>query len=79
VYLEQFDTDGLQVEPLVSVQGYRARSAGQAIAREAERHEVDLIAMSTHGHRGFRRFVLGSTTLEVLHRLPAPLLTVRAE
>lgn len=78
VYLERFETDGIEVEPLVNVQCYRARSAGQAIAREAERHEVDLIAMSTHGHRGFRRFVLGSTTLEVLHELPAPLLTVRA-
>lgn len=78
VYLERFDTEGIDIEPIVTVQCYRARSVGQAVTREAERHEADLIAMSTHGHRGFRRFVLGSTTLEVLHELPAPLLTVRA-
>ncbi len=77
VYLEQFETEGIELEPLVNVQCYRTRSASQAIVREAARHEVDLIVMSTHGHRGFRRFVLGSTTLEVLHELPAPLLTVR--
>jgi nucleotide-binding universal stress UspA family protein len=79
VYLERFETEGIELEPLVNVQCYRTRSAGQAIARETERHEVDLIVMSTHGHRGFRRFVLGSTTLEVLHELPAPLLTVCVE
>jgi nucleotide-binding universal stress UspA family protein len=77
-YLERFETGGIEFDLLVNVQCYRARSPGQAITREAERHEVDLIAMSTHGHRGFRRFVLGSTTFEVLHNLPAPLLTVRA-
>lgn len=41
-------------------------------------HEVDLIAMGTHGRTGVERFVSGSLTERVLRHSPAPVLTVRA-
>lgn len=40
--------------------------------------DVDLIAMSTHGHSGFRRLLAGSTARRVVQHAPCPVLTVRA-
>jgi nucleotide-binding universal stress UspA family protein len=41
----------------------------------AEQVDADLVVMGTHGHRGFRRFLLGSVTEEVVRRAPCPVLT----
>jgi universal stress protein A len=43
----------------------------------ARKHEVDLIIISTHGRIGFKRFLLGSTTEEVVRKAPCPVLVVR--
>lgn len=40
--------------------------------------EADLIALTTHGHQGFDRFVLGSVTESVMRRATRPLLIARA-
>ncbi|HXE81558.1 MAG TPA: universal stress protein [Vicinamibacterales bacterium] len=37
---------------------------------------ADLIVMGTHGHSGFERALLGSTTERVLHKAPCPVLTI---
>lgn len=50
---------------------------GVAIADYAATHEVDLIALGTHGRRGVRRLLLGSTAEEVVHRASCHVLTVR--
>jgi nucleotide-binding universal stress UspA family protein len=44
----------------------------------AARHDVDLIAMSTHGRTGFDRFMLGSVAERVLQQAERPLLLVPA-
>ncbi len=44
----------------------------------AARHDVDMIAMSTHGRTGFDRFVLGSVAERVLHVSERPLLLIPA-
>ncbi|HVR28044.1 MAG TPA: universal stress protein, partial [Thermoanaerobaculia bacterium] len=54
-------------------------SPAPAILEYAESHDVDLIAMSTHGRRGLRRFLLGSITEEVVQRSSSPVLTLRGE
>jgi nucleotide-binding universal stress UspA family protein len=49
---------------------------GEVIIERAREDGVTLIAISTHGHGGFRRFVLGSTAEFVLHRSSVPVLMV---
>jgi nucleotide-binding universal stress UspA family protein len=50
----------------------------QHILETAQQEQCDLIAMSTHGHRGLSDIILGSVSSEVRHRTRIPVLTVRA-
>lgn len=52
--------------------------AADTICREAERHAVDLIVMTSHGHSGLRHFAMGSVTDKVLHSTQVPVLIVHA-
>ncbi len=45
----------------------------------AEKNEVDLIVMSTHGLSGFEHLLLGSTTEKVVRKSPIPVLSVNAQ
>ena len=47
------------------------------IDRVATELKVDLIAMGTHGRRGFKRMMLGSVAEAVVRTAPCPVLTVR--
>ena len=49
----------------------------QTILDYAREENIDLIAMGTHGRRGFDRLMLGSVTNTVLRQAPCPVLTVR--
>jgi nucleotide-binding universal stress UspA family protein len=49
----------------------------KTIIRVAEENEVELIAMSTHGHRFVYDILLGSVSDEVRHSTPIPVLLVR--
>ena len=53
-------------------------NAEEEIIKAAHETEADLIAMSTHGRSGIRRWALGSITDKVLHDSNIPILTVRA-
>ena len=48
------------------------------IINTAEREEVDLIAMVSHGRTGLSRVFYGSVAAGVLHRVDRPLLVIRA-
>jgi len=48
------------------------------IVRLAETGHVDLIAMSTHGHRFLADLILGSTVHKVRHTVSVPVLLVKA-
>lgn len=50
--------------------------ARTVIVDQALTIKADLIVMGTHGHRGFKRLVLGSVTESVLREAPCPVLTV---
>ncbi len=52
--------------------------AADEIARIAGEEGVDLIVISTHGHTGFQRLLLGSVTERVIRYAPCPVLSVRA-
>ena len=43
-----------------------------------EKEQCDLIAMSTHGHRFFKDFILGSVAENIRHRTDIPVLMIRA-
>jgi nucleotide-binding universal stress UspA family protein len=48
------------------------------IIEVAEREEVDLIAMSSHGRTGLTRAFYGSVAAGVLNRIDRPLLLIRS-
>jgi nucleotide-binding universal stress UspA family protein len=50
---------------------------GPEIAAAAEREGCDLVAMSTHGHKGVQDLLRGSVANEVRHRVTVPVLMVR--
>ena len=49
------------------------------IVKLAEERGVDLIAMSTHGHRFLADLILGSTVHKVRHTVSIPVLLIRAD
>jgi len=50
----------------------------EEIIAAAEREEVDLIAMASHGRTGLPRVFYGSVAAGVLHRVDHPLLLIRS-
>jgi nucleotide-binding universal stress UspA family protein len=50
---------------------------GKEIAAAAEREGCDLVAMSTHGHRGLQDLIRGSVANDVRHHTAVPVLLVR--
>lgn len=48
----------------------------QTITDYADRHDVDLVVMATHGRRGVERFLLGSVTERVINATAVPVLAV---
>lgn len=52
--------------------------ATELIRLAGERH-ADLIAMSTHGHRGLNDLVRGTTVSRVRHHVKIPVLLLRAQ
>ena len=49
------------------------------LVKVAEDQQVDLIAMSTHGHRFIKDVLLGATADKVRHLVKVPVLLLRAQ
>ena len=64
--------DGFSVDSVLA-----AGDPGEEIAAAAEREHCDLIAMSTHGHRGISDVLRGSVANVVRHISMVPVLMVR--
>jgi nucleotide-binding universal stress UspA family protein len=47
------------------------------IVRYARTHEIDLIALGTHGRSGIKHLLVGSVAENVVRSAPCPVLTVR--
>jgi nucleotide-binding universal stress UspA family protein len=56
----------------------RRGPAAEAILDVAEQDGVDLVAMTTHGRTGLRRWIYGSVTHKVLHQLPVSMVVARS-
>ena len=74
--------DGLADE--LAARGFRVRTAlamgnpADELIRVAETEQVDLIAMSTHGHRFINDLLRGTTVDRVRHLVKVPVLLLRA-
>jgi nucleotide-binding universal stress UspA family protein len=66
-----------QAEMKVDIEVQLGAPAEQIVA-VAEREQVALIAMATHGLSGLRRWALGSVTDKVMHAATAPVFVVRS-
>ena len=55
-----------------------AGSPAEKIISYAKENNINLIAMSTHGHSGISRWLIGSVADKVLHATDIPVLLVRA-
>ncbi len=62
---------------MTAISGYVIGHAAEEIARRADKDEVDLIVMGSHGHGALLQLVLGSVTNGVLAHTRKPLLLVR--
>ena len=61
----------------IKVDVISAQNVAEGIVAYAETHNVDLIAISTHGRSGFRHLALGSVAEAVLRTSPIPVLSFR--
>jgi nucleotide-binding universal stress UspA family protein len=77
-YLEQVRADlearGLKVETRLAM-----GDPATELIKVSEERGVDLIAMSTHGHRFFKDLLLGATADNVRHLVKMPVLLLRAQ
>ncbi|MCU0727819.1 MAG: universal stress protein [Planctomycetes bacterium] len=83
--LEERTADRLQREVLSSVGAdvtfrvvVSTGTPAPEIVAVAQREEVDLIVIATHGRGGIAQALLGSTTERVLRRAPCPVLVIRS-
>ncbi len=75
-YLEQVARRYHHFEPAVEQVVIRGAAADQILSF-AQQHNIDLIAMSTHGHSGLRRWLYGSITARIMHGYEGQMLIVR--
>ncbi len=69
---ERLETKGFRVETHV-----RYGHGAEEILEHAAQKDVDLIAMTTHGRSGVKRFLLGSVAEKVLRHSSKPVFLVR--
>ena len=73
------------IEEKLSNEGYwvshhfEEGQVAETIDLTAQSLESDMIVMSTHGHTGFRRLLLGSVSSQVVQRCPLPILLVNPD
>jgi len=62
----------------VTVDAVERDVVADAIVEYAREHDIDLIAMTTHGRSGLSRLIFGSVAESVVRHAPCPVLLVRA-
>ena len=77
-YLERMQAEITGEGLTVSVKLAKGDPADELI-RVAEEGHVDLIAMSTHGHRFIQDVLFGTTVTKVRHLVKIPVLLLRAQ
>ncbi len=68
---------GDRINALGAIKAIRYGNPVEEIVQYAEKHQIDLLVIGTHGRTGFRRILLGSVAERVVRAAPCPVLTVR--
>jgi len=76
MYLEK-EADGLKASGLEAASVATCGHAADEILGFAEKNDIDLIVMSTHGRSGIRRWVTGSVSNKVMQESYIPLLLIK--
>ena len=71
---ERLGQKGLQVETHV-----RYGDDADEILDHCDQYDIDLIAMSTHGRSGVKRWMLGSVAEKVIRHATKPILLIRSK
>ena len=71
----QLGAEGINIETAIVEDNWPA----YAIIDYAKNHDMDLIAMATHGRTGLKKMMLGSVAQQVLHESPIPVFLIRPE
>lgn len=73
----------LQAEHFANVDAVRLEAfygnPWSGICEYAEKHEIDLIIVATHGRTGLRHVLIGSTAERIVQHAPCPVLVVKGE
>jgi nucleotide-binding universal stress UspA family protein len=75
-YLQKIE-DQLKAKGLDADSHVRYGDGVREILDHATQKEVDLIAMSTHGRTGIKRWLLGSTAEKIVENSPRPVFVAR--
>jgi nucleotide-binding universal stress UspA family protein len=81
--VQEAETYLKKVEDQLKAKGFRVDSHvrygndAEEILDHARQKDIDLIAMTTHGRSGVKRFLLGSVAEKVLRYSPKPIFLVR--
>jgi len=70
---KEFEAEGFEVRHVLAM-----GEPSDEIIKFARKHHVDLIAMSTHGHRFISDLLYGSTADKVRHLVDVPVLLLKA-
>jgi nucleotide-binding universal stress UspA family protein len=71
---EMLQADGFEVDHVLAM-----GEPSDEIVKFTRKHKVDLIAMSTHGHRFISDLLYGSTADKVRHLVDVPVLLVKSK
>src|SRR5208337_813831 len=69
---EQLKAKGYKVDTHV-----RYGDPAEEILEHASQKDIDMVAMTTHGRSGVKRFLLGSVVSKILRHSPKPIFLVR--
>ena len=69
----QLSAAGVKVESQYAI---KEGDAAQNIFDHVKDHHINLVVMSTHGHGGIRRLLMGSVTDKVIRSCETPVLVV---
>jgi nucleotide-binding universal stress UspA family protein len=74
-FSSKFSSDGIKVK----TESIESNAPSLTITDYAQKNDVDLIVIATHGYTGMKKMLLGSIALKVLHESNVPVLLIRPE